>query len=148
MKKGRLFELYKQADYDHKKAKEELYRPEEDVVNYSACIFSRSAMYHFLSCLYVLNNNEEDNSIDKGTKTLDELIAYAKTQEDELKDVDFSSMRCKGEGIKEIKKGHEIYFCNNTAQIQSCSSITEKIKDVVIDKAFDGKQPQFENSPS
>jgi hypothetical protein len=148
MKKGRLFELYKQADYDLNKAHDELYKPEEDVVNYSACIFSRSAMYHFLSCLYVLNNDEQDDTIKKGTKTLDDLIAFAKTQEDELKDLDFSSMRCKGEGIKEIKKGHEIYFCNNTSQIQSCTKITEKIKDLVIQKAFDGKQPNVESSVS
>jgi hypothetical protein len=144
MSDEKLLRLYKQADADFHKARNELYKPLDDVVTYSACTFSRSALYHFLSCLYVHGTNDTDPMIEKGRKTIDELIKYGKDHYPEIKEMDFNPVRCKNKNVKDVLNDDEIYFCNDPEQVMICTSLAEQIKELISDRVFDGNPPKTE----
>lgn len=142
MNNERIEKLYTKADELLSKATEELNKPEEDVVNYSACISARSALYHFLGTYYVYKSQEEvDKSLEQGKMTVDELIEYAEQHISEISEIDFSPMRCTCKDVKEIVNNDEIYFCNNIDTIKGCTKIAQKVKDIIVSDAFDGKAP-------
>ena len=145
-----------QAETSLNRARNELYKPLDDVVNYSACTFSRTALYNYLSCLYILHSGDEvdavaddqakfmKQSVDDGTKTMDELIAFVSKHEPEVKKLDFESVRCVNNNIKDVLNDDEIYFCNDTIQIYTCTDLAEKIKGLVVKNAFGGIQPDID----
>ncbi len=153
MSDEKLRQLYIQAESSLNRARNELYKPLDDVVNYSACTFSRSALYQFLSCLYILHSGDATDevtsdkpdymrrSVEDGTKTMDELIAYVGKHVPEVKKLDFEPVRCTHNNIKDVLNDDEIYFCNDTIQIYTCTDLAEKIKGLVLEKAFGGIQP-------
>lgn len=142
MSDERLENLYTKADQLLSQATEELYKPEEDVVTYSACISARSSLYHFLGALYVFNSDEEiDTSLEKGKLTIDELIEHAEQFNNEIGEIDFSPMRCSCKDVKEIVNNEEIYFCNSINIVKECTNLAKKVKDVVLNNAFDGVAP-------
>ena len=141
----RLNKLYAKADQLLSKATEELYKPQEDVVNYSACISSRSALYHFLGCMYLIYSKEEvDTSLEQGKKSIDELLAFAGKHSSEIGEIDFELMRCSCEDVEDILNNEEIYFCNNTEIVRGCTNLAKKVKEVVVKNAFDGIAPNTE----
>lgn len=127
------------------KARAELYKPKEDVVAYHACTYSRSALYHYLSCLYVPHVQEEDK-VEKGEVTLDELVSLVGAKHDEVKEMDFSSVRCIRKDVKDVLNDDEIYFCNNVDQINTCTDLAKKIRKLVINTTFEGVEPEFASS--
>ncbi|SMO64502.1 hypothetical protein [Fodinibius sediminis] len=134
--------LYAKADNLLSKATEELHKPEEDVVTYSACISARSSLYHFLGCLYVHKSNEEiDKTLEQGKKTIDELIEYATQHVSGVGEIDFSPMRCTCKDVKEIVNDEEIYFCNNINIVKECTHLAQKVKDIIVSDAFGGQAP-------
>ncbi len=149
MNKDRLLKLFSKAESDLSKARGELYKPEEDVVNYSACISARSALYHFLGCLYVLDletgEEEEDNSLEKGKKTIDDLALRAGRRHPGLRQIDFSPMRCSCKEVKDVINNDEIYFCNNTEVVKYCTGLAEQLRELVIDDAFGGEEPKLKS---
>lgn len=141
----RLTKLYAKADKLLSKATEELYKPQEDVVNYSACISSRSALYHFLGCMYLHFTDEEvDKSLEEGKMSIDELLNFARQYSNELGEINFDIMRCSCENVEDILNNEEIYFCNNTEIVQGCTNLAKKVKKLVINNAFDGVAPSTE----
>lgn len=142
MSDERVEKLYTKADKLLSKATEEIYKPKEDVVTYSACISARSALYHFLGCFYVYKSEKEvDKSLEEGKKTIDELIEYAEQHISEIGDIDFSPMRCTCKDVKEIVNDDEIYFCNSVGIVKECTDLAKKVKDVLIRDAFGGQAP-------
>lgn len=146
MNDERLTKLYAKADKLLSKATNELYKPQEDVVNYSACISSRSALYHFLGCLYLYNADEEvDKSLEEGKKSIDELLDFAREYSPEIGEINFDLMRCSCEDVENILNNEEIYFCNNTEIVQGCTNLAKKVKNLVVKDAFEGVAPSIES---
>ncbi len=132
-------ELFQKAEKDLAEAKGELYHPPEDVVTYSVCVSSRRALYNFLSCLYILYTEENDDSI-KEHQTIEELITYGSKFNDQLKDIDFSDLNCKcHEDIHENQK--EAYYCNDVQKVGYCTKLAESVRKLVIEKGGE-KIPQ------
>lgn len=142
MSDEKLLKLYKQAVSDFHKARNELYKPSDDVVTYSACTFSRSSLYHFLSCLYVHGTKDRDPAIEKGRKTIEELIRYSQENYPKVKEMDFNPVRCKNKNVKDVLNDDEIYFCNDAEQIMVCTNLADQIRELIIDRVFDGVQPE------
>lgn len=147
MSDERLTDLYSKAESDLANARGELYKPEEDVVKYSACISARSALYHYLGCLYVLNEDDVDyQTLVKGSKSIEELIESVSEYNTGVGKIDFNPMRCKCNDIEDVLNNEEIYFCNNTEIVRSCTELAEQVRELVISDVFDGTQPEIESS--
>lgn len=126
-----ITELFRQADEELKKAKEELYKPAEDVVNYSVCVSSRKALYSFLNCLYVISARENNDPV-KETNTIKELVEHCRKYNDQLNTIDFSDVYCRQ---REIEEGEEeFYHCNDVYKVKFCTHLAEKIKEFVTEK--------------
>lgn len=133
-------ELFQKAENDLAEAKEELYHPAEDVVTYSVCVSSRRALYNFLSCLYVLYAEENDDPVEEH-QTIEELITYCSKFNDKLKDIDFSYLYCKcHEDIHQKQK--EAYYCNDVHKVNYCKNLAEDVRKLVIEKEGGKKMPQ------
>lgn len=132
MKKSNLQALFADAEEDLRHAKKELYRPMEDVVNFSACVFTRQALYKYLlglSLVYAEENNDpiqEDN-------TLEKLIKYNGKYNESLRDIDFSMLSCKCHEMTE--EGEEdLVYCTNVNKVNYCSGLSESVRKILIDK--------------
>lgn len=147
MSDERLRKMYVKADELLSKATDELYKPEEDVVTYSACLSARSALYHFLGCMYLLDSDEEvDESLEEGKISIDELLSCAQKSHSEIGEIDFDPMRCTHKDVKDVINGDEIYFCNNVDTVQRCTDLAIQVKDLLINDAFNGVLPGIQPS--
>lgn len=142
MKKDILNRMYQKANADLAKAQDELFKPKEDVVNYSCCISARSALYHFLGCLCVLEQDHGDiDSLEKGTAPMDQLIERAGKRYSEVAKMDFSGVQCSHKDIKNVLNNDEIYFCNNTDIVNNCTTLANQLKQIVNEQAANFVQP-------
>lgn len=136
---------YRQAEADLHHAREELYKPSDDVVKYTVCTSARTSLYRYLSCLYALHHEGEDlKPLDKGTKPLQELLDEVTEYYEELGTIDFSPVRCKCKNVKDILNGDEIYFCNNLQQVRTCTDLASIARKLVIDEIYDGEEPDVD----
>lgn len=136
MKKEIIKRMYQKADTDLARARDELYRPEEDVVFYSSCVSARSALYHYLGCLSMLSQKKVDtDSIENGTKPMDQLIDEAGKKYPEITKLDFSVVKCKNKDIKNLINDDETHFCNNTDMVNSCTNLAFELKEIVQKRA-------------
>lgn len=132
MKKSNLQTLFKEAEEDLKHAKEELYRPMEDVVNFSACVFTRQALYKYLLGLSLVHAEENDDPLQNNI-TLEKLIKYNGKYNKALRDIDFSMMSCKCHEMTE--EGEEdLVYCTNVKKVNSCSDLSESVRKILIEK--------------
>jgi hypothetical protein len=123
-------ELYQKAEDELKRAQGELYRPAEDVVSYSACLFSRKALTNYLQALSVLY--AEKNNVEMGEMpTIEDWISFSRQFSEELKDVDFSSLNCKCNEILE-DESEQIVFCTSVDKVHHCSELAEKVRDILV----------------
>ncbi len=123
-------ELYQKAEDELKRAQGELYRPAEDVVSYSACLFSRKALTKYLqalSLLYAEKNNKEVGE----PVTIEDWIRFSQKFNDDLKDVDFSSLNCKCNEILE-DESEQIVFCTSVDKVHHCTELAEKVRDILV----------------
>lgn len=133
MKKEIITKMYQRADAELTRAQDELYRPQEDVVVYASCVSARSALYHYLGCLSMLARKKADiDSIEKGTKSMDQLIKEAGKKYPEVKKMDFSAVHCKRKDIKNVVNNEEVNFCNNTDMVNKCTNLAYQLKDIVV----------------
>ncbi|MEX0686261.1 MAG: hypothetical protein WD267_00065 [Balneolales bacterium] len=139
MNNEKVIQLFKQGDFELNKAREELYHPSEDVVVYSVCMFARSALYHYLVCLYILHSIENDDIIDE-TGTVEQLAEYCKKYNKGLQEVDLSPFQCRK---KDVLSDDQFYYCNDIHHVTTCADLAESIKNLVVKKAWGGKQPVF-----
>lgn len=130
-----ITELFRSADKDLQRANEELYRPAEDVVTYSVCVYSRRALHNFLKCLYMLYAEEHGDPVEEHL-TIEDMITYCSRYDDLLKDIDFTHIACKcQEDIHEGQK--EPYYCNDVRKVDYCKSLAEDVQKLVIKKGGD-----------
>ncbi|HMB40975.1 MAG TPA: hypothetical protein VKM37_03285 [Balneolaceae bacterium] len=123
-------ELYQKAEDELKRAQGELYRPAEDVVSYSACLFSRKALTNYLQALSLLYAEKNNAGID-GMSTIEDWIGFSRQYSDDLKDVDFSSLNCKCNEILE-DESEQIVFCTSVDKVHHCSELAEKVRDILV----------------
>ncbi len=120
--------LFKQADEDLERANQELYRPSEDVVSYSACQYSRLALYRFLNALAIIQSKDK-NIILEPDLTLDQLITFCSQHSKEIDNIDFSSLRCTCEPV--IEDGDsEVIYCTSVQKVDYCAKLAAKVKDI------------------
>ncbi|MEX0648982.1 MAG: hypothetical protein WEA56_13055 [Balneolaceae bacterium] len=134
MKDEKLKQLFKLADLELNRAKEELFHPAEDVVNYVVCVNARSALYLFLTCLYEINARENNEPAEK-LHTLEQLVEKIGKYTRDLESVDLSGMNCRNR--KMVDKEDEVYFCNDVDKVKYCTSAAERVRELVILKAWD-----------
>jgi len=123
-------ELYQKAEDELKRAQGELYRPAEDVVSYSACLFSRKALTNYLQALSLLYAEKNNAGID-GMSTIEDWIGFSRQYSGDLKDVDFSSLNCKCNEILE-DESEQIVFCTSVDKVHHCSELAEKVRDILV----------------
>ncbi len=124
--------LYQQADEDLKRAVQELYRPSSDVVGFSACVYSRRALYKFLNGLAHLHASEKKVILEPEL-TIDQLITFCSQYNKKLKQIDFSSLDCKCNQI--LKDGEEeIVFCTSVNRVNYCANLAESVKGILEEK--------------
>lgn len=132
MKKSDLKVLFAEADEDLKHAKKELYRPIEDVVNFSACVFTRRALHKYLMGLSLINAEENNDQIQQDN-SLEKLIDYNSKYDEELKKVDFSMLGCKCHEVSD--KGEEdLVYCTSVNKVNYCSNLSESVRKILIEK--------------
>lgn len=136
MDKEIINSMYRKADAELARARNELNRSEEDVVLYSSCVSARSAMYHYLGCLTMLaRENIDIDSIDNGTKPMDQLIKEAGKKYPEVAKMDFGAVQCTRKDIKDLLNYDEIVFCNDTDIVNNCTNLADQLKEIVMKQA-------------
>ncbi|TVR15264.1 MAG: hypothetical protein EA391_11060 [Balneolaceae bacterium] len=125
-----LDQLYEQADTELEKALKELNRPSRDVVNYSACVSARRALYHYLSCLTGLYSRVHDVAELSDSPTLEELITYCRKYNEQLKQVDFSNVHCKN---CDVLSNEKVYFCNEANVVKHCTEVAREVKNIFLE---------------
>jgi hypothetical protein len=121
-------QLFKQADEDLQRAMEELYRPLEDVVTYSACQFSRKALYRFLNVLAIYQSRDK-NIIFEHDLTLEQLITFCSQHNKEIFRIDFSSLHCKCNPVI-VEGDDEIIYCTSVDKVDYCTKLAAKVKEI------------------
>ncbi|MCC5940986.1 MAG: hypothetical protein JJU37_05540 [Balneolaceae bacterium] len=132
MSKVNATKLFEEAEEDLKRASQELYRPSEDVVSFSACVFSRRSLYKYLQGLAILYAEEKKIMLEPNL-TIDQLITFCSQYNKNLKKVDFSSLYCKCNDI--LKDPNEdIEHCTSVDMVSYCADLAEKVRGIVKEK--------------
>lgn len=131
MKKANIEDLFQEAEKDFHNAKDELYRPLEDVVTYSACVTSRRALYKYLLGLSKIYTKENNESFDEN-ETIEELVKYNSKYSDKLKGIDFSALNCKCEDMS--AEDEEEVYCNSVKKVNYCFKLSENVRKILIEK--------------
>ncbi len=132
MSKKNATQLFEEAKEDLKRAMQELYRPSQDVVSFSACTFSRRSLYKYLHGLAQLYA-EEKNIMLEPNLTIDQLITFCSQYNKKLKQVDFSNLYCKcNEVLKDPDE--EIVHCTSVDMVTYCADLAEKVRDIATEK--------------
>jgi hypothetical protein len=135
MNNENLKQLFWQAEGELNSARQELYHPSFDVVNYSVCINARSALYRFLQCLYIIYTDENKENREEAL-TLNQLLEYCLKYDKQLKDSDFSHINCIHMDVRKENE-EEFYYCNDTCKVQQCTDTADYVRNLVIEKAWD-----------
>ncbi len=132
MSETKTKELFEQAESELKHAEDEINRPMEDVVSYSACVFSRRALYKYLNLLAIAYSNENNDTVSEN-QTIEELVTYCGQYNDKLKDVDFSSLHCRCDDM--FQEGEEeLVHCTSVDQVNYCTNLAEEVREILVDK--------------
>lgn len=123
-------ELFANAEQEFSKAQEELARPSSDVVNYAVCLSARSALHHYLNCLYTLYTYENNDTREENL-TVKELADRCRKYDDKVKEIDFSCMHCQN---KDVLSDAEIFFCEDVNQVMACNNVAKQIRELIADK--------------
>lgn len=110
--KAKANKLFEDAVVKLNEAKEELLRPEEDLVSYLICKNAQYAIENFLKG-YLMQNG-----IDPGSyNTIDSLYKECITLNKNFEKIDLSNFEC--------KLSHEIdsEYCNEASKVSSCINI-------------------------
>lgn len=108
-------QYFKTAQLKLNDAKQELYRPEKDLVAFSVCKNAQHAIEHYLKG-YLLNNDVQikDNS------TIDQLYNQCLRINKNFKKVDLSDLKCKGDELK-------ARYCTEGSKVMSCFDAAENL---------------------
>ena len=132
MSNKKIKELFKQADSELYSARNELYKPAEDVVNYSVCVFARSALYRFIHCLYLIYTEENGEKPQEGL-TMEQMMEYVNQYDSKAVQIDFSNVQCKSK-VEVTETRDELFFCNSVNHVKYCADTADKVRELVIEK--------------
>jgi len=134
MSNNKIKELFKQADSELYNARNELYKPADDVVNYSVCVFARSALYRFIYCLYLLYTEENGDTPEEGL-TMEQMMEYVNQFNPKAVEIDFSNVHCKSK-VEVTETRDDLFFCNSVNHVKYCTDTADKVRELVIEKAW------------
>jgi hypothetical protein len=132
MNNENLKELFKEADEDLERARNELYQPSGDVVNYAVCVSARSALHRFMTCLYVIHARENSREI-KSLKTVDEMASEIKKYSEKLDQLDFDGVHC---SCTDVMNREDIFYCNDVNKVKYCTDLADSVRDLVLEKSW------------
>jgi HEPN domain-containing protein len=98
-----------------KAAKEELFKPAEDIVCFSVCKNSQMAVENYLKG-YLIKNNIEISYTD----TIDSLVAKCIEFDSNFKQIDLDDMGCKGHLI-------DSRYCSEISTVNKCFDVADNI---------------------
>lgn len=129
--------LIEQADSELVRARNENYKPAEDVVSYCSCVSARSALYRYLKAYHLhggalIENREQD------TLTMDQLLEESKRKFPELDKLDFSNINCSDRNVLATE---DLFFCNDVEVVDHCTKLAEQVRELLIKKLPDDLQP-------
>ena len=101
-------ELFETAQEKLNEAKEELFRPKEDIVSYLVCKNSQVAIENYLKG-YLLKNGVDIDDCD----TIDSLFKQCVAVNSNFKKVDLSDLECKGHDLNSR-------YCNEVFKVSKC----------------------------
>ena len=107
--------FYKNASEKLKKANEELFRPQEDIVPYSVCKNSQFAIENYLKG-YLLDNKVTIIKLD----TIDKLFEKCKNINPKFEKINLSDLSCKGH-----KK--DTRYCNSIEKVSNCFDAADSL---------------------
>jgi hypothetical protein len=134
MKTSNIKEHFNQAEEYSKRSSEELYRPIEDVVTFSACVFTKKALYNYLLVLSQIHA-EQNNDPVEDTNTIEKLVKYNSKYSKALNDIDFSLLICKCDEISYDDAGEEdLVYCSSVDKVSYCSELSESVRKILVEK--------------
>lgn len=124
-------DLFIKAEDELQQAHKEMYHPEEDVVAYSACVFSRRALYRYLNCLYLVYAEESNDPV-REEQTLEDLYEYCKQKDPSILDIDISSVNCRCKDVTD-EDDNEIYYCDIN-KVSHCMDLASQMREYLMGK--------------
>jgi len=121
-------QVLNQAEIDYEKAQEELYRPSTDVVAFSACLFSRRALHHYLYYFYK-KYGAKDADKPASELTIEQMAGYCSQYNDRIARIDFENMHCRDEDVTDEEN---LFFCNDVEKLNSCKSLAGQLREIVM----------------
>ncbi|MCG9970319.1 HEPN domain-containing protein [Christiangramia crocea] len=97
-------------------AKEELGRPEEDVVSFLVCKNSQFAIENLLKA-YLLNNNIDPSDC----KTVDSLYTKCRSINKNFESIDLSGFNCKASDLQKS-------YCSDNPKVSNCYKLADDLK--------------------
>ena len=113
--KNRSKIFYKNASEKLKKANEELFRPEEDIVPYSVCKNSQFAIESYLKG-YLLDNGVDIAKLN----TIDKLFEQCKKINPKFNKIDLSDISCKAHKI-------DTRYCDSIEKVSGCFDAADSL---------------------
>lgn len=108
-------ELFVTALEKLKEAKEELFRPEEDIVSYLVCKNSQFAIENYLKG-YLLKNGVDIEDCE----TIDSLYKQCVAINSNFEKVDLSDFECKGHNLNSR-------YCNEVSKVSNCYDAADNL---------------------
>lgn len=116
-------QILQKANRELDKLKEEMNRPEEDVVTFSICYSVRKSIADFLS--YYLAINNVDTS---GANTVADMLQLCSRLDDKFRDLNLSELDCFNDDISSSKT-----HCTEIEWLTLCIETAEKTRDLVCE---------------
>jgi len=132
MDEKKMKQLFSLAEKDFEKSRNEIYKPAEDMVRYTACVSARRALYHYLHCLYLFYKSKNRETYEE-PETLEELIDYCSNNDDSIRDLDFNLLYCKCMGMISDEE-EEPFFCNDVFKLKYCYELAEGARESLLTK--------------
>jgi len=107
--------FYKNATEKLRKANDELFRPEEDIVPYSVCKNSQFAIESYLKG-YLLENEVDISTLD----TMDKLLEQCKHINKKFEKIDLSDIVCKAHKI-------DTRYCDSIKKVSDCFDAADSL---------------------
>jgi hypothetical protein len=121
---------FQRADSELNNAKNELYKPADDVVNYSVCVSARSAIHHFMYCIYLMVADENMEPLEE-TPSISFMMKYCAESRKDLLELDFNPVYCRHRNVLEDEE--VLFYCEDVDKVGNCTKLAESIRKVLID---------------
>ncbi|MDH5476180.1 MAG: hypothetical protein OEX22_10850 [Cyclobacteriaceae bacterium] len=124
--------LLQRALYTLDDAKNETFKPKEDIVTHSVCSKLRDATYDFLS--YFLTSHHVDIN---DNMTISDMRKLCENIDESFKELNFSSIPCFSENHQENKS-----YCQEVNMVNNCLRDVEKTRDLIFNNSKSKKVTQ------